>query len=165
MALPRMFPHPLLSFILWAIWLLLNNTMAMGHVVLGGLLAILIPWVTSSFWPEKIVIKRPLLLIKFILVVLFEIMIANVVVAKLILGRSNKLNPGFIQYELQLQSPVGIGLLANTISLTPGTVSCDLSADRRFLLIHSLHIEDAATIKADIHRKFERPLKEIFVAC
>jgi multicomponent K+:H+ antiporter subunit E len=165
MALRRLFPHPLLSFVLWVIWLLLNNTMAMGHVVLGGVLAVLIPWMTSSFWPEKILIKHPLLLIKYILVLLFEIMIANIVVAKLILGRSNKLNPGFIQYELQLTSPVGIGLLANTISLTPGTVSCDLSADRRFLLIHSLHIEDAEAIKADIHRKFERPLKEIFVSC
>lgn len=165
MALQRLFPHPLLSFILWIIWLLLNNTLAMGHVVLGSLLAIFIPWMTSSFWPEKIIIKRPWLLIKYILVVLFEIMVANIVVAKLILGRNNKLNPGFIHYELQLESPVGIGLLANTISLTPGTVSCDLSADRRFLLIHSLHIEDVATIKADIHRKFERPLKEIFVSC
>lgn len=164
MALRRIFPHPLLSFFLWVIWLLLNNTTAMGHVVLGGLLAIFIPWLTSSFWPEKIVIKRPWLLIKYILVVLFEIMVANVVVAKLILGRSNKLNPGFIHYELQLKSPVGIGLLANTISLTPGTVSCDLSEDRRFLLIHSLHIDDVATIKADIHRKFERPLKDIFVS-
>jgi len=165
MALRRIFPHPLLSFVLWVIWLLLNNTVAMGHVVLGGLLAIFIPWMTSSFWPEKIALKHPWLLIKYILVVVFEIMIANVVVAKLILGRSNKLNPGFIQYQLQLESPVGIGLLANTISLTPGTVSCDLSADRRFLLIHSLHIDDVATIKADIHRKFERPLKDIFVSC
>lgn len=165
MTLRRLFPHPLLTFILWVIWLLLNNTMAMGHVVLGGLLAIFIPWLTSSFWPEKIIITRPWLLIKYILVVLFEIMVANVVVAKLILGRNKKLNPGFIHYELQLQSPVGIGLLANTISLTPGTVSCDLSEDRRFLLIHSLHIDDVAQIKADIHRKFERPLKEIFVSC
>lgn len=165
MALQRILPHPLLSLVSWGIWLLLNNTMAMGHVVLGGLLAILIPWMTSSFWPEKIQIKHPWLLLKYIFVVLFEIMVANIVVATLILGRNNRLKPGFIHYELQIQSPVGIGLLANTISLTPGTVSCDLSEDRRFLLIHSLHIDDVAAIKADIHRKFERPLKEIFVSC
>ena len=165
MALQRIFPHPLLSFTLWVIWLLLNATIAMGHVVLGGLLATVIPWLTSSFWPDKTLIKRPLLLMKFILVVLFEIVTANIVVAKLILGRNSKLNPGFIQYGLQIKSPVGIGLLANTISLTPGTVSCDLSSDSRFLLIHSLHIEDAAAIKADIYRKFERPLEEIFVSC
>jgi multicomponent K+:H+ antiporter subunit E len=165
MALPHIFPHPLLSFALWVVWLLLNNTTAMGHVVLGGFLAILIPWMTSSFWPEKVLIRRPWLLLKYVVVVLFDILVSNLVVTKLILGRSSNLNPGFIQYELQLKSPVGIGLLANTISLTPGTVSCDLSEDRRFLLIHSLHIEDVATIKADIHRKFERPLKEIFASC
>lgn len=70
-----------------------------------------------------------------------------------------------MNYELKLTSSVGIGLLANTISLTPGTVSCDLSKDRRFLLIHALHIDDVEAIKAEIHRKFEKPLLEIFVTC
>lgn len=165
MSLQRLFPHPLLSFILWMIWLLLNNTIAMGHVVLGAVVAILIPWLTSSYWPEKIVIKHPWLLIRYILVVLFEIMVANIEVARLILGQNKKLNPGFIRYDLQLESSVGIGLLANTISLTPGTVSCDLSKDRQYLLIHALHIEDAEVMKKEIHQKFERPLKEIFTSC
>ena len=101
----------------------------------------------------------------YILKVLYEILVANAVVAKLILGPQKRLNPGFLHYELQLTSPVGISLLANTISLTPGTVSCDLSKDRRYLLIHALHIDDVAEIKAEIHRKFEKPLLEIFVAC
>ncbi|MEX0614934.1 MAG: Na+/H+ antiporter subunit E, partial [Methylophaga sp.] len=146
----------------WFIWLLLNNTASAGHMVLGALLAIFIPWFTSSFWPEMVRIRKPWLLIKYVAFVLWEIMIANMVVAKMILGRADKLQPGFIAYQLQLQSPVAISLLANTISLTPGTVSCDLSEDGGTLLIHALHIGDAAAIKADIARKFEQPLKEIF---
>ncbi len=165
MSFQRVFPHPLLTLILWAIWLLLNNTVSPGHIVLGAVIAIFIPWLTSSYWPEKIIIRHPWMLVLYIIKVLFEILVANAVVAKMILGPQKILQPGFINYELQLTSPVGIGLLANTISLTPGTVSCDLSKDRRYLLIHALHIDDVAEIKAEIHRKFEKPLLEIFVAC
>lgn len=165
MTIARFFPHPLLSAVLWIIWLLLNNTIAPGHVVLGAILATLIPWLTSSFWPEKISIQRPWLLVRYTVRVLLEIMIANLVVAKLILSSNKKLHPGFIDYPLTLQSSVGISLLANTISLTPGTVSCDLSDDRQHLLIHALHIDDVDAIIADIHRKFEMPLQEIFAKC
>jgi multicomponent K+:H+ antiporter subunit E len=161
----RIFPHPLLTLILWAIWLLLNNSIDPGHIVLGGALAVFIPWLTSSYWPEQINIRRPWKLVHYILYVLWDILIANVIVAKLILGPQKKLNPGFLHYELQLTSPVGISLLANTISLTPGTVSCDLTEDRRYLLIHALHIDDVAEIKAEIYRKFEKPLLEIFIVC
>lgn len=162
MSWSRLFPHPVLTVVLWFIWLLLNNTISAGHMVLGALLAIFIPWFTSGFWPEMVSIRKPWLLAKYVAFVLWEIMIANMVVAKMILGRANKLQPGFIAYQLHLESPVAISLLANTISLTPGTVSCDLSEDGRTLLIHALHIDDVAMIKADIARKFEQPLKEIF---
>lgn len=165
MILRRVFPHPLLSLILWAIWLLLNNSINSGHIVLGAVLAIFIPWLTSSYWPEKIIIRRPWMLVNYIVKVLFEIIVANVVVAKLILGPQKKLNPGFLHYELQLTSPIGIGLLANTISLTPGTVTCDLSEDGRYLLIHALHIDDVTAIKTEIYHKFEKPLLEIFITC
>lgn len=165
MTIARLYPHPMLSVVLWIIWLLLNNTIAPGHMLLGALLATLIPWLTSGFWPEQIKIRQPWLLFRYTAKVLWEILVANMVVAKLILGNKDKLQPGFIDYPLALQSPVGISLLANTISLTPGTVSCDLSDDGTHLLIHALHIDDVETIKADIHRKFETPLREIFRSC
>lgn len=158
----RILPHPVLSLFLWLIWLLLNNTMAAGHVVLGAILAIFIPWLSSAFWPEEVCIKRPMVLLRYILVVLWSIVVANINVAWLILGRSDKLQPGFIKLELSLKSPVGISMLSNTISLTPGTVSCDLSDDRRFLLIHALHIDDVDAIISDIKTRFEQPLLEIF---
>lgn len=156
------FPHPLLSVALWLIWLLLNNTVALGHVVLGALLAIFIPWFSAGFWQEKVTIRRPLLLAKFVCVVIYQILIANMMVARLILTNQEKLHPGFLSVPLELTSPIAISLLANTISLTPGTVSCDLSEDQKSLLIHALHIEDADAIITEIKQLFEKPLKEIF---
>ena len=161
----KIFPHPILTLALWGIWLLLNNTTAAGHVVLGLILAILIPWMTSGFWPEKVRIKAPFTLLKFLVIVLWDIVIANISVAKLILGHNDKLKPGFFYIDLDIQTPIGISLLANTISLTPGTVSCDLTADRTRLLVHALHIED---IPGEIHKikqRYESPLKEVFVSC
>ncbi len=163
--LKKIFPHPILTLVLWGVWLLLNNTVGAGHIVLGLILAIFIPWLTSGFWPEKVRIQSPLTLLKFLGVVLWDILVANMAVAKLILGRNKDLKPGFFYIDLDIETPLGISLLANTISLTPGTVSCDLTADRKRLLVHALHIEDIpATIK-EIKTRYEAPLKKVFTAC
>ncbi len=161
----KAFPHPILALILWLIWLLLNNTVSAGHMVLGFIIATLIPFFTSGFWPEKICIKNPLTLLKFLAVVLWDIVIANMIVAKLILGRNDKLQPAFFSIELDIQTPIGISLLANTISLTPGTVSCDLSEDRRRLLVHALHVDDIPDTIKHIKQRYEAPLKKVFVPC
>ncbi len=163
--LNKLFPHPVLTLVLWSIWLLLNNTTGAGHVVLGFILAFLIPFLTSGFWPEKVRIKAPLTLLKFIGVVLWDILVANIAVAKLILGKNKDLKPGFFYLDLDIQTPLGISLLANTISLTPGTVSCDLTEDRTRLLVHALHIEDIPGTVKQIKERYEAPLKEVFTAC
>lgn len=158
----RFLPHPWLSFSLLLLWLLLNNTLSAGHVVLGGVLALLIPILTHAFWPEQVSIRRPGVLLRFVLTVLWDILIANMIVARRILGSQHKLHPGFIRIPLDVQTPIGISLLANTISLTPGTVSCDLAPDHRSLLVHALHLEDAEAEVAQIKSRYEAPLKEIF---
>jgi multicomponent K+:H+ antiporter subunit E len=163
--LKKIFPHPILTFVLWGVWLLLNNTVGAGHIVLGLILAIFIPWLTSGFWPEKVRIQSPLTLLKFLGVVLWDILVANMAVAKLILGRNKDLNPGFFYIDLDIETPLGISLLANTISLTPGTVSCDLTQDRKRLLVHALHIEDIPGTIKEIKERYEAPLKKVFTAC
>lgn len=163
--LSRIFPHPLLSLFLLIIWLLLNNTIAPGHFVLGGILAILIPFVTAGFWPERVDVSRPLILLKFIIVVLWDIVIANFQVAALILMPRRWLRPAFITMPLDISSPLGVSILANTISLTPGTVSCELSADHQQLLIHALHIDDIDASVQSMKQRYERPLMEILQAC
>ncbi len=160
--LNNIFPHPVLTLVLWGVWLLLNNTLSAGHVVLGLILATLIPWLTSGFWPEKVRIQSPLTLLKFLGVVLWDILIANLAVARLILSHNKNLKPGFFYIDLEIESPLGISLLANTISLTPGTVSCDLTEDRKQLLVHALHIEDIPATVKEIKTRYEAPLQKVF---
>ena len=155
-------PHPLLSLTLTGVWLLLANSLSMGHVLLGMFLGILIPLLTREFWPGAARVHRPLHLIGFMLMVLWDILVANLQVARLILGPPAKLRPAFIHLPLDLDDDFAITLLASTISLTPGTVSADVSADRRTLLIHTLDVDDPDTLVAQLKQRYEAPLKEIF---
>jgi len=161
----RLLPHPLLSAILLLIWLLLVNELSVGHLLLGALLGWAVPLYTARFWPERVRVRRPLVLLRFIGVVLYDILVANVTVARLILGRQEHLRPAFLVMPLALRSEVAISLLANTVSLTPGTVSAYLSADRRCLIIHSLHTTASDELLATIRRRYETPLREILEAC
>lgn len=157
-------PHPLLSLILTGVWLLLVNTLSLGHVLLGTVLGIALPLFTRRFWPTALPVRRPLRLVGFVLMVIWDILVANLQVARLILGRPAKLRPAFIQLPLELDEDFAITLLASTISLTPGTVSADVSSDRRTLLIHTLDVDDPEALVAQLKQRYEAPLKEIF-AC
>lgn len=161
----KILPHPILSLSLWTIWLLLNNTVGAGHIVLGFVLAITIPLFTAGFWPEKVRIRAPLTLLKFLGSVMWDILIANLMVAKLILGRNDSLKPAFFHIELDIKNSLGISFLANTISLTPGTVSCDLNAGGSSLLVHALHAENTNEIVKHIKQRYESPLMKVFTSC
>ena len=161
----KLLPHPLLTPALAAIWLLLNNSLAPGQILLGVLLGWLIPLFTLRFWPETVRIRRPWVLLRFLAVVLMDIVLANLVVARLILGRPERLRPAFIEVPLELESDLAISLLANTICLTPGTVSAQLSPDRRTLLVHALDAPDPEAVRAAIKSRYEAPLKAVFETC
>ena len=115
-------PHPILSFMLVIIWLLLNNTVAAGHIVLGIVLAILIPWFTSSFWQRRVYIGSFFTLFKFVIIVAYDIIVANLTVARQVMDSNDKLKPKFFNLPLDIKHPLAISTLASTISLTPGTV-------------------------------------------
>lgn len=161
----RLLPHPLLTPTLAGIWLLLNNSLHPGHILLGALLGWLIPLFTLRFWPEAVRIRRPRVLLRFCLLVLYDILLANLVVARRILGRPERLRPTLVEVPLALHSELAISLLANTICLTPGTVSARLSADRRTLLVHALDAADPAALRDQIKARYEAPLKEVFESC
>jgi len=158
----RWLPHPLLTPTLAAIWLLLVNSLAPGQILLGLLLGWAIPRFTLPFWPERVRIYAPRRLLAFIGVFLYDVIVANLSVARLILAGPRLLRPAFVVVPLDLTNELAISLLANTICLTPGTVSAWLSADRRQLLVHALDCDDPEALVASIKTRFEAPLKEIF---
>jgi multicomponent K+:H+ antiporter subunit E len=161
----RLLPHPLLSVLLMLVWLLLVNSYAPGQFILGITWGILIPRVTDIFWTEQTSINRPASIVKLCAAVISDIIAANVVVARRILGPVNRLRPAFVEYPLELNDPVAVTLLAGIISLTPGTVSANLNPDRTVMLIHCLHLDDEEELVQRIRQRYEIPLKEIFACC
>ena len=155
-------PHPGLSVALLVFWLWLNSSLAPGQFVLGIGAALAIPWFTSRFWQEPVPLRKPWLLVPFLALVMRDIVIANVVVAMRILGPNRSLEPSFVVVPMKLDNDFALVMLASVISLTPGTVSADLSADRKRLLVHALTSTNDAELVATIQQRYERPLAEIF---
>lgn len=155
-------PHPLMSLALVLVWLLLVNDISIGHILFGALLGIGIPVFTNNFWPERPRIARPGLILLLSGRMLYDIVVANFTVARQILSSRKTLNPDFVEFPLELKDEFAITVLANLISLTPGTVSADLSEDRRFLIVHALNVADKAALIEEIKQRYERTLKEIF---
>lgn len=162
-ARPAFLPHPLLSLLLLVAWLWLNDTLAPGHVLLGAALALAIPRLTRGFWPEPLAVRHPLMVVEYLLLVSWDIVVANLQVAALILGPASRLKPGHVAVPLDLRSDFGITMLASTVTLTPGTVSVSIErdGDAAVLRVHCLRVDSESAIVATIKNRYEARLREI----
>lgn len=158
----RLLPMPLHSLLLFVVWLLLNNTVAPGHLVLATFLAIVIPLITSGMQDDQPGFKKPLLSLRYILRVIGDIIVANFEVALLVIRPSKKLTPAFVAVPIEIQHEFPITVLASTISLTPGTVTAEVSKDKQWLYVHVLHLTSKDELIASIKQRYESPLREIF---
>jgi multicomponent K+:H+ antiporter subunit E len=162
--LRRLLPHPFLSLLLVVCWLWLNNTLEPGHVLLGTVLGVAIPYVTRRFWPEPLVVRRPLRVVEYAAVVLYDVVVANLQVTIIILGPMSRLRPAFVRVPLELRTDFAVTVLASTVTLTPGTVSVEVEDDgtgRRRLVVHALRCLDPDDMVRTIKERYERRLKEI----
>lgn len=157
----KFFPMPIHSILLFIVWLLMNNTLAAGHIFLALVLSITIPWLLAGLQSAHPPVKKPFLAVRYSLMVLMDIVTANFEVALKVIGPITKLQPGFIAVKLEITSDLGITLLASTVSLTPGTVSAEISEDKQWLYIHTLHLEDEQALIDSIKQRYEQPLMEI----
>jgi multicomponent K+:H+ antiporter subunit E len=139
----RLLPNPALTLFLTALWLLLNNRVSVGHLLLGLFLGWAIALLVQGFVLDLPKVRRPLRLCLFCLKVLVDIVVANLQVAKLVLGPVKKLQPAFVEVPMEIEHPFVLAVLTSIISLTPGTVSASLRADHRVLLVHALDAPDA----------------------
>jgi len=157
----RFLPMPFHSLLLFVVWLLLNNTLAFGHILLALFFAWAIPKLVSMLKHGHPTIKKPWLALRYALLVMKDILVANIEVALIVLGPLNKIHPSFIAIPLDIKSDLGVTLFASTISLTPGTVSTEISEDRKWLYVHALHMDNPEQMIKEAKERYEVPLKEI----
>jgi multicomponent K+:H+ antiporter subunit E len=159
----RLFPHPYLTLTLVVLWFLLVNQWKLGSLVMAIILGTVIPLLTSAWWPDRPRVKRPFGLAAYSLLVMWDVIIANFQVALIVLFMPRaKIQSNWVTIPLDLKSPEAITLLAGTITMTPGTLTADMSACGRALLVHALHAPDPDAVRDDIKSRYEARLKRIF---
>jgi multicomponent K+:H+ antiporter subunit E len=158
----RFLPSPPLSVAVLVLWLLLVAEFSIGQLLLGGLLAVVLPLFAGLLQPERARFGRTAAILVLVRRVAWDIVLSNIEVARRILGPERAITPGFVWIPLELTSMHGITALASIITLTPGTLSAELTDDHRHLLVHCFNLEDADATVATIKRRYESLLKEIF---
>lgn len=153
----------LLTASLYGLWLLLNDTLAPGHLVLGLVLTIAIALGTAAMRPLRARPHHLFAAVRLFFVVLIDIIRSNIAVAGIILGPAERRSTsGFMKIPMDLRDPYGLAALACIITATPGTVWAGLSPDGSALTIHVLDLLDEEAWVHTIKYRYERPLMEIF---
>lgn len=162
-AVARRLP-PVLVAALLGLWLSLNQSLALGHVALGLVLALAVAAATSVLRPVQPKLRRGYLAAVLLASVLRDIVRSNIGVARIVLGlvRDREVRAGFVEIPLALKDPHGLAVLAAIFTSTPGTVWVDLDRESNTLTLHVLDVRDEAEWIAWVRNRYERLLREIF---
>lgn len=159
----RLFPAPLLSLALLAIWLVLNRDYSLGQVLLGALVATIVPRLTQSLRPTPVRIRHLGVAFLLFMQVGWDVIVWNWRVLLGTLATHERLpRGGFITVPLDLRDPSGLAVLAAIMCVIPGTIWSEIALDRSALLVHIFDLDDAQAEIELIKTRYERPLMEIF---
>ena len=161
--LQRWLPHPLVSVIVAASWVMLAHNMEAGTLLMALFLAILIPRIVAPFIDYTPNIQW-IPAMHLFWVVVWDIIVANIKVAILVLGPTKNLHPKWFRVPLDTEHEEVNALLAMIITTTPGTVSAGIDQDRGDILVHALSTDDEAAEIETIKQRYEQPLIKIFSA-
>ena len=148
---------------LWAMWLLLNDSLSAGNIVLGLVIALVLTWAATPLRPLRAFPRHPWTACRLIAHVAIDVVASNFAVARLILsGRSKVPRRSFVRIPLDLRDPHGLAALACIVTYTPGTAWAGFSEHDRILTLHVLDLHDENHWIQVIKQRYEQPLKEIF---
>lgn len=159
---PGWLAHPSLSILLAATWLLLRGSLTLPDLITAAVLGLAVPRLLHSFIGPAAHPRSPLRILRFALTVLWDIVVSNIVVARIVLSPRSNPKPAWVQVKLDTHHPTAITLLATIITTTPGTVSCVVDDHAWEILVHALDCDDPEALAAEIKARYERPLMEIF---
>lgn len=159
----RIFPAPLLSVALFALWLALAGSLAAGQVALALLVAVAAPLLSAPLRPLAVRVRKPLVLARLFVEVLGEALRSNLRVGRRIAaGRGREPRSAFVRISLDLRDANGLAVLAAITTVVPGTVWSELSVDGGELLLHVFDLDDEAAFIEHYKSRYERPVMEIF---
>jgi multicomponent Na+:H+ antiporter subunit E len=154
----------LLTIILALVWAMSTGTFTLLNLIFGALIALAALYLLRERIKAPRQARRMGRILALAGLFLRELVVSGIRVSILVLTPDLKkaLSPAFIAFPLRVRSDAEITLLANLITLTPGTLSVDISADKAWLFIHVLQMSDKATLVAEIANGFETRVMEVF---
>lgn len=159
----HLLPAPLLSVALFLLWLLLNQTLSAGHMLLGAILGLLIPILLRGLRPLPVRIRHPLTILRLLATVVYDSTVSNLTVVRFLMFPSQRKHAAdFVHIPLELRDPNALAVLAMIVCITPGTAWAELSRDRSMLLLHVLEVGNPQEVIDHVKHHYERPLMEIF---
>jgi multicomponent K+:H+ antiporter subunit E len=159
----RLLPFPLVTAGLLVLWLLLNQAVSIGHLLLGGAVALAGGFARTALRLPKVQVRRLGAILHLASLVLVDIVRSNLAVGKLILGFEGRgRTSGFVNIPLDLRNPYGLAALACIITSTPGTLWVSFDPAEGKLMIHVLDLIDESEWIRTIKGRYERLLREIF---
>ncbi len=151
----------ILNMILALTWMFLTTSATGSSFIIGYLLGAIILYLFRRFFDTPFYLRKVVAVSKLLLIFIKELFIANFDVFKTILRPKLELTPGIFTYETSLKKDWQITLLANLITLTPGTLVMDISPDNKTLYIHALNVGEISEMTDGIRNSFERVIKEV----
>ncbi len=155
-------PHPVLSALLALAWLALQQGLGVATVLTALVVAWAVPRLVHGFLGEPLLIRSWRGAVRLLFVVLWDIIVSNIAVARIVLSPGSDPQPAWVPIDLELTHPTAITLMATIITMTPGTVSCIVDEERRLILVHALDCDDPPALARQIKQRYEQPLGEIF---
>ena len=151
----------LLNLILTIVWVALTGSFEFINFAFGFVLTFLILWIISSDKTDRKYFRVIPSIISFFFYFIYELIKANIQVAYDVITPTMYMKPGIVSVPLDANTDLEITLLANVISLTPGTLSLDVSDDRKVLYVHAMYIHDKDEFIRSIKDGFEKKLLNI----
>lgn len=158
----RLLPHPILAGFLLVLWLVLQQSAGLGHILFGGVIAIAVSMAASAIIPERITIRRPLKFIQLIFVAGLDIIRSNLAVMSVLFHPRPSPTAGFIEMDLTLKNPFALAILAVILTATPGSAWLEYDRARSTVLIHVFDLVDEKEWVATVKKRYEALLLEIF---
>lgn len=135
------------NVLLALVWLALSGVLTWQNFVLGFALGYVILWLNQRTHGRRGYVQKTITILRFTAFYLWELVLANLRAAVSVLRPLDRLKPAIIGVPIRVRSDVEITLLANLITLTPGTLTLDVSSDRKTLYIHTVEMEDPESFR------------------
>jgi multicomponent Na+:H+ antiporter subunit E len=151
----------LLNVFLAFIWMFLKVSYDTTTFIVGFFFGLVTIFTFRRFFDSRFYLHRVIAVINLLLIFIKELILANIAVLKVVLKPKLDMQPGIFAFPTKLKNDWEITVLANLITLTPGTLVIDVSMDNQILYVHAMDIQDAQEVINSIKNTFEKAIMEV----